>query len=399
MTDQTTLTYNKKRNAALVLADGTVFCGYGLGAKGITVGELCFNTSLTGYQEIITDPSYSGQIIVFTFPHIGNVGTNIEDIESDRSLARGIVIREPITNPSSYRNQHHFSSWLESIGVTGICGVDTRALTRKIRLSGAQNAAIAFVSDEENINIDALTQIAMDTPTLKGMELAANASCKHAYQWSRSLWVDGQGYPESKQSNAHVVAVDYGAKQNILRHISELGFKLTVVPAQTSAEAILALNPDGIFLSNGPGDPAATAVYALPEIKKMIDSGIPIFGICLGHQLLGLALGAKTEKMFQGHRGANHPVKDLETGRVEITAQNHGFAVAHDSLPSHVIATHISLFDNTLQGLRVKDKPIFAVQYHPESSPGPHDSHYLFKQFAGLIEVYKNQQHSKRANA
>ncbi|MBL0319418.1 MAG: glutamine-hydrolyzing carbamoyl-phosphate synthase small subunit [Alphaproteobacteria bacterium] len=396
MQEQNYQAIRKKINAAIVLADGTVFYGYGLGVKGITVGELCFNTALTGYQEIVTDPSYSGQIIVFTFPHIGNVGTNQEDVESNKSLARGIVVRETVTQPSNYRNQLDFGEWLTSIGITGICGVDTRALTRKIRLSGAQNAAIAFVSEGENIHVEALAQIAKDTPNLKGSELAEGASCSEQYEWYSRTWVDGKGYPKREDDSYHVVVVDYGAKQNILRHLSAVGCRLTVVPARTSAEEILSHHPDGIFLSNGPGDPAATGVYAIPQIKKMIDSGLPIFGICLGHQLLGLTLGAKTEKMFQGHRGANHPVKDLETGKVEITSQNHGFAVTHESLPANVIATHVSLFDNTLQGLRVKDKPIFAVQYHPESSPGPHDSDYLFKRFIDNMQTHRSLELTKK---
>ena len=372
-------------NAALVLADGQVFFGRGVGAPGETYGEICFNTAMTGYQEVLTDPSYAGQIITFTFPHIGNVGTNSEDIEAAKPVVRGLILREDITAPSNFRNNAHLNDWLVKNNITGICGVDTRAITRHIRLKGAGNCAIVF---GEKIDLDAVKEKLTAVPSLKGMELAKDVSTKEPYEWNETRWALSQGYGKLAKPDYHVVAVGYGEKLNILRSLASLNCKITVVPADYPAEKILAMNPDGVFLSNGPGDPAATGVYALPIIKKLIDSGIPIFGICLGHQLLGLALGAKTEKMTQGHRGANHPVKNLKTGNVEITSQNHGFMVSVASLPANVEATHISLFDGTLQGLRVKDKPIFCVQYHPESSPGPHDSLYLFTQFVEMMEEH-----------
>jgi len=371
--------------AALLLNDGKVFFGYGIGAKGARFGEICFNTAITGYQEILTDPSYSGQIITFTFPHIGNVGTNDEDKESERPLARGLIMREAITSPSNFRANQSLIVWLEQQQMSGICGIDTRALTRHIRLNGAQNVAIIYPSSPDAADLAAArTQLAA-TPSLKGLELAADASCDAPYVWNQTRWALEQGYEVLSNPEFHVVAIDFGEKLNILRCLASAGCKVTVVPAQTSAADILAYNPDGIFLSNGPGDPAATGVYALTTIRALIDSGLPIFGICLGHQLLALAMGAKTEKMHQGHRGANHPVKDLKQGHVMITSQNHGFVASKDNLPDDVEVTHISLFDQTIQGLAHKTKPIFCVQGHPEASPGPHDSIYLFDQFISMM--------------
>ncbi len=367
--------------AALVLADGKVFYGYGIGAKDTTYGEVCFNTALTGYQEILTDPSYAGQIIVFTFPHIGNVGANAEDMESERAATRGLVIREAITPPSNFRSEHPFDVWLQDTGLTGISGVDTRQLTRHIRANGPQNVAICYPENNDEFDIDAVQAELKSMPSLAGMELAKTVTTDSPYEWTATRWTLEDGYGELENPEFHVVAIDYGEKINILRNLASSGCKVTVVPADTSADDILALKPDGIFLSNGPGDPAATAGYATPVLKKLIKADLPIFGICLGHQLLALALGAKTEKMHQGHRGANQTVQDQKTGQVEITSQNHGFTVCHGSLPDNVEVTHLSLFDGTVEGLAMKDKPIFSVQYHPESSPGPHDSTHLFERF------------------
>jgi len=372
-------------NAALVLADGSVFWGIGLGAAGTSVGELCFNTSMTGYQEIMTDPSYAGQIITFTFPHIGNVGANPEDVETTTPAARGLVLRADITEPSNYRARQHFDEWLKLRGLTGLAGIDTRRLTRRIRDGGPPNAAIAYALDGR-LDVPALLAKARAWPGLEGMDLAKEVSCRQSYRWDETGWVQGAGYGRLETPRHRIVAVDYGAKRNILRMLASEGCAVTVVPADASADAILRHEPDGIFLSNGPGDPAATGQYAVPVIRDLIASNKPIFGICLGHQLLALALGGKTSKMAIGHRGANHPVKDLATGKVEITSQNHGFCVVSDSLPADVEATHRSLFDGSNEGLRVKDKPIFSVQYHPEASPGPQDSHYLFKRFIAMIE-------------
>ena len=370
-------------SACLILADGKVFFGEAIGAAGISIGEICFNTAMTGYQEVLTDPSYAGQIITFTFPHIGNIGCNEEDIESQSPVCSGLVVRERITQPSSFRSEISLTDWLKAKNIGGICGVDTRALTRHIRKNGAQNSAIVSGKLSAEIIAEAKAKLAK-FPSMKGRELAEGVSTSKAYEWKAPLWqLNKKGTPATKH---HVVAVDYGVKQNILRNLVESGCRVTVVPAKTSAKDILALNPDGIFLSNGPGDPAATGQYSLPIIKDLIESGKPIFGICLGHQMLGLALGAKTEKMVQGHRGANHPVKDLQTGTVIITSQNHGFAVSKEGLPADLEITHISLFDQTVQGLRHKTKPIFCVQGHPEASPGPHDSAYLFTQFAKMME-------------
>jgi carbamoyl-phosphate synthase small subunit len=371
---------------AIVLADGTVIKGRGLGAEGKAVGEVCFNTSMTGYQEIMTDPSYAGQIITFTFPHIGNVGANPEDIETVTPAARGLVLREDITEPSNWRASRSFDAWLKSYGLSGVCGVDTRRLTRRIRDGGAPNGVIVNAPDGR-FDVPALVERARAWPGLEGMDLARDVSCRQRYDWTETRWALGRGYGTLATPKRKVVAVDYGAKRNILRSLADLGCAVTVVPATATAEEILSHDPDGVFLSNGPGDPAATGEYAVPTVKALVESGKPVFGICLGHQILSLALGATTRKMDRGHRGANHPVKDLTTGKVEITSQNHGFCVVPDSLPADVEVTHVSLFDGTNEGIRLKDRPVFSVQYHPEASPGPQDSHYLFERFVGLIDA------------
>ena len=374
--------------AALVLADGSVFWGRGIGAAGMRVGEVCFNTSMTGYQEIMTDPSYAGQIITFTFPHIGNVGTNAEDIETLTPAARGLVVRVDITEPANWRATEHFDRWLKSHGLVGVAGVDTRKLTRRIRDGGAPNGVVVHAPDGK-IDYRAAVEAAKGWPGLEGMDLAKEVSTRQTYKWDETRWAWGQGYGHLENPRFHVVAVDYGAKRNILRLLASHGCRVTVVPATATAEEILAHEPDGIFLANGPGDPAATGVYAVPALQALMATGKPIFGICLGHQLLGLALGGRTKKMPIGHRGANHPVKDIETGKVEITSQNHGFCVISESLPRDVEVTHVSLFDGSNEGLRVKGKPIFSVQYHPEASPGPQDSHYLFQRFVDLMAQSK----------
>ena len=374
--------------AALVLEDGTVFWGKGAGAAGTVVGEVCFNTGLTGYQEVLTDPSYAGQIITFTFPHIGNVGTNIEDIETTTPAARGCVLRAEITEPSNFRAAQHLDTWLKSHDLVALTGIDTRRLTRRIRDGGAPRGALCHAPgafDPGRLDVVELLRRARDWPGLEGMDLALEVSCRQTYRWDETRWALGRGYGRLTEAKYRVVAVDYGAKRNILRSLASACCDVTVVPAQASAADILRHKPDGVFLSNGPGDPAATGVYAVPVIKQLIEFGLPIFGICLGHQMLGLALGGRTVKMHHGHRGTNHPVKDLETGKVEITSQNHGFVVDPASLPAGVTPTHISLFDQSLEGLKVEGKPVFAVQYHPEASPGPHDSHYLFKRFIDLM--------------
>ncbi len=372
-------------NAALVLASGEVFWGRGAGAPGASVGEVCFNTSITGYQEILTDPSYAGQVITFTFPHIGNVGANPEDMETITPAARGAVMRVDITDPASWRAAQHLDAWLKSHGLTAVTGVDTRRLTRLIRDGGAPNGVVAY-KDDGPLDIPALVAMAQGFPGLEGLDLAKDVSCAQTYSWDTTMWKLGQGYGKQTAPKHHVVAVDFGAKQNILRCLAAEGCKVTVVPATATAEEILAHRPDGLFLSNGPGDPAATGEYAVPMVKDVMATGLPVFGICLGHQILALALGAKTSKMHLGHRGANQPVKDLETGKVEITSQNHGFVVERDSLPAGVVETHRSLFDGALEGIRVDGKPVFSVQYHPEASPGPQDSHYLFKRFVALMD-------------
>lgn len=376
--------------AVLVLSDGTVIWGRGLGAATTKVAEICFNTSLTGYQEIMTDPSYAGQIITFTFPHIGNVGVNDEDIESINPAARGMIVREDITTPSNWRATQGLDAWLKSHDIPAMYGVDTRALTRRIRDNGAPNGVLC-VNYQGRFDVPSLLKQAQEWSGLDGLDLAKEVTCRQRYSWDETLWTLGQGYGTQTEPLYHVVAMDFGAKRNILRCLAAAGCKVTVVPATTSAEDILGLQPDGVFLSNGPGDPAATGVYAVPTIRTLIDRQIPVFGICLGHQMLALALGAKTTKMNLGHRGGNHPVKDLQTGKVEITSQNHGFHVLPDSLPENVEATHISLFDGTNEGLRVLDRPAFSVQYHPEASPGPMDSYYLFDRFVGMMKDCKNK--------
>jgi carbamoyl-phosphate synthase small subunit len=375
--------------AVLVLADGTVLEGSGLGATGHAVGEVCFNTAMTGYQEILTDPSYAGQIITFTFPHIGNVGTNEEDIETVNLAAtpgaRGVILHAPITQPSNYRSTRHLDQWLRSRGVIGLSGLDTRALTSLIRTKGMPNAVIAHAPDGR-FDFDALKSEARAWPGLLGMDLVPMVTSTQRFTWDETAWRWGEGYGRQSAPEFHVVAFDYGIKRNILRMLASTGFRVTVVPATTSAEDIVALAPDGVFLSNGPGDPAATGTYAVPVIRSVIDKGIPTFGICLGHQMLGIAVGARTVKMHQGHHGANHPVKDLTTGKVEITSMNHGFAVDRATLPANAEETHISLFDGSNCGIALKDRPAFSVQYHPEASPGPRDSHYLFKRFKKMIQ-------------
>ncbi|WP_299327824.1 glutamine-hydrolyzing carbamoyl-phosphate synthase small subunit [Parasphingopyxis sp.] len=392
----------------LVLADGTCIWGRGFGAEGEAVGEVCFNTAMTGYQESMTDPSYAGQIITFTFPHIGNVGTNAEDEEAGNPHALGCIVREDVTDPSSFRSIQHYDQWLKVNGRIGLSGVDTRALTRLIRLQGAPNGVIAHNAGGE-FDLDALKAKAAEWPGLEGMDLAKTVSTTQQYEWDEGLWRLGEGYAKSPLPQAggvgggqsdeptpspsrkregnlpHVVAIDYGAKRNILRHLVNAGARVTVVPGEASYDDVMRHEPDGIFLANGPGDPAATGEYAVPVIKQLLDTGKPLFGICLGHQMLGIAAGAQTVKMHQGHRGANHPVKRLEDGRVEITSMNHGFAVDIDTLPGGVKATHVSLFDGSLCGLELEDRPAFSVQYHPEASPGPQDSAYLFAKFVGQL--------------
>ena len=371
--------------AALVLGDGTVLWGHGIGATGASVGEVVFNTSMTGYQEVLTDPSYAGQIITFTFPHIGNVGTNQEDVESTTPAVRGAILRADITQPSNWRSTRHLDAWMKTNNIVGISGIDTRALTRRIREGGAPNGTVVHAPDGE-FDLPALLAKATEWPGLEGMDLAKDVSCTQSYSWDQGLWARGKGYAQQTAPRFHVVAVDFGAKHNILRCLADAGCKVTVVPAKATAEEVLGHKTDGVFLSNGPGDPAATGEYAVPMIQGVLKSGLPLFGICLGHQMLALALGGKTHKMDTGHRGANHPVKDLTTGKVEITSQNHGFAVIEESLPADVTVTHRSLFDGSVEGLAVDGKPVFSVQYHPEASPGPQDSHYLFQRFVDLIE-------------
>ncbi|WP_119679048.1 glutamine-hydrolyzing carbamoyl-phosphate synthase small subunit [Indioceanicola profundi] len=385
MTETTFSPQPEGATGALVLADGTVVWGRGIGAAGHRVGEVCFNTSMTGYQEILTDPSYAGQIITFTFPHVGNVGANPEDIETVTPVARGLILKADITDPANWRATRNLDEWLKSYDLIGLSGVDTRKLTRRIRDAGAPTGVVAHAPDGK-FDIPALIKVAREWPGLTGMDLAKEVSSRQSYSWNETTWTIGDGYGVQENPKHHVVAVDFGAKRNILRCLAAAGVKVTVVPATATADEVLAHKPDGVFLSNGPGDPAATGQYAVPMIRGVLDAGVPTFGICLGHQMLALALGAKTEKMHQGHRGANHPVKDLATGKVEITSQNHGFVVVPDSLPTDVEPTHVSLFDGTNEGLRVKGKPVFSVQYHPEASPGPQDSHYLFQRFVDAIE-------------
>lgn len=376
--------------ALLVLSDGSIIEGQGLGATGQAVGEICFNTAMTGYQEILTDPSYSGQIITFTFPHIGNVGTNDEDIETVNMAAdsgiRGVVLAAPITDPANYRAAKHLDAWLKSRNMIGICGVDTRALTALIREKGVPNGVIAHAPDGR-FDVESLKAAAANWPGLVGMDLAKDASTTQSHPWSQTTWRWDEGYGETEGSTYKVVAIDFGIKRNILRLLTDAGCDVTIVPATATASDVLAHEPDGVFLSNGPGDPAATGKYSVDMIKGVLDKGIPTFGICLGHQMLALALGGDTIKMHQGHHGANHPVFDHTTGKVEITSMNHGFAVDANSLPENVEQTHVSLFDGSNCGLAMKDKPVFSVQYHPEASPGPRDSHYLFKRFTDLMQA------------
>lgn len=448
-----------ERNAALLLADGAMFWGVGIGAKGVCAGELCFTTGMSGYQETLTDPSFAGQIITFTFPHIGNVGSNEEDIESrveriesgvDSSFtsphrgenssftsphrredgrgasdaqsfqtspppslppngggimpnahrgACGLIIREAITEPSNFRSTGHLNDWLIARRITGISGIDTRLLTAHLREHGAQNGVIVFESREGRVEslVEKGKMALACAPDMNGLELAVSVSRRKSEEWSQGLWKLGAGFTSLDSrlcplDSPHIIAIDFGMKENIARNFVSLGCRVTILPATSSAKEILALKPDGVFLSNGPGDPSATGEYAVPVIRAILDANVPIFGICLGHQLLGLALGARTQKMAQGHRGANHPIKNLATGKVEITAQNHGFAVSKEELPSDVEITHVSLFDGTIAGLRHKTKPVFSVQYHPESSPGPHDSRYLFAQF---VEMMKKSRESR----
>jgi carbamoyl-phosphate synthase small subunit len=374
--------------AALVLADGTVFWGRGFGAhtsEPAPVGEVCFNTGMTGYQETLTDPSYAGQIITFTFPHIGNVGTNGEDIEAATIAARGLVVKQDVTEPSNWRSVQHLDGWLRARGIAGVAGVETRALTIRIRDGGAPNGVLAFPADAR-FDLQALRAQAVAWPGLEGMDLAKEVSCRQSYEWDETRWAWPAGTGRQAAPRYHVVAVDYGAKRNILRCLASAGCRVTVMPATATADEILRRSPDGVFLSNGPGDPAATGAYAVPAIRRVLEAGVPVFGICLGHQLLALALGAKTYKLDRGHRGANQPVKDLVTGKVEITSQNHGFAVDPTTLPPTAKPTHVSLFDGSNEGLACTDRPAFSVQYHPEASPGPSDSHYLFGRFIEMIE-------------
>ena len=374
----------------LVLADGTVLQGVGCGATGSAVGEVCFNTAMTGYQEILTDPSYMAQVVAFTFPHVGNVGVNSEDLEQvsgdSSTAARGAIFRDAPTPPANWRAETDLGAWMARRGVIGLSGVDTRALTRRIREEGMPHAVIAHDPDGR-FDLDALRRQAAEWSGLVGLDLAKDATCRQAFTWEEGLYGWPEGYARPAQDRYEVVVMDFGVKRNILRALASLGAKVTVVPASTSAEDIPARKPQGVMLSNGPGDPAATGEYAVPEIRKLVASGVPVFGICLGHQMLALALGARTEKMEQGHHGANHPVKDLTTGKVEIVSMNHGFTVSRDSLPKGVEETHVSLFDGTNAGIALSGRPVFSVQHHPEASPGPTDSLYLFRRFADLMDA------------
>ncbi len=380
----------ERATAVLALADGTVIHGAGIGATGTAVGEVCFNTAMSGYQEILTDPSYAGQIITFTFPHIGNVGTNDDDLETVNLAAvsgvRGCVLKTDITEPSNYRAARHLDAWLKARGIIGIAGVDTRALTVRIREHGMPNAVIAHDPGSDIVTAPLVAEAA-GWHGLVGADLAREVTTLQSYTWDETTWQWGEGFGRQTEARFRVVAIDYGVKRNILRLLAEHGCEITVVPATATAEEILERKPDGVFLSNGPGDPAATGAYAVPVISKLVDAGLPVFGICLGHQMLGIALGGTTAKMHQGHHGANHPVKDLATGRVEITSMNHGFALDAKSLPDTVEETHVSLFDGSNCGIRLKDRPVFSVQYHPEASPGPRDSRYLFQRFVDLMEA------------
>ena len=375
-------------SAILVLDNRKIFKGIGLGYKGEATGEVCFNTSLTGYQEIISDPSYAGQIINFTFPHIGNVGTNNEDIESDKIWTRGVIFNSEVTNPSNYRSLKHLDEWLKKNKIVGITGLDTRSLTNFIRDKGAPKGTISN-NKSGKFNIKKLIKKTISWPGLNGMDLAEEVSTKKNYTWlGLKTWNKEKGYKKNNRKKFKVIAIDYGIKKNILRYFSNFDCEVKVVSCKESAENLIKLKPHGIFLSNGPGDPAATGKYAIPTVQKLIKSNLPVFGICLGHQILALALNAKTKKMKLGHRGANHPVKNLLSKKVEITSQNHGFEVIKESLPKNIEITHRSLFDNCIEGIRLKNKPVFSVQYHPESNPGPQDSHYLFNDFIKEIKIY-----------
>ena len=379
--------------AILVLENGKFFKGFGLGHEGSATGEVCFNTSITGYQEIISDPSYAEQIINFTFPHVGNVGTNKEDHESDKVWTKGVILNTEITSPSNYRSLKHLDFWLKKNRIVGITGIDTRSLTNFIRDKGAPKGTISFLKNGK-FNIRNILKITRKWTGLKNLDLAKQVTTKRNYIWNDfKTWKKGEGFIKNKKKLLHVVAIDYGIKKNILRYFSDFNCKVTIVSCKTSAKEILKLKPNGIFLSNGPGDPAATGKYAIPIIKEFIENKLPIFGICLGHQLLGLALGAKTKKMSLGHRGANHPVKNMIKGNVEITSQNHGFEIVKQSLPRNIQITHQSLFDKSIEGIKLKSKPVFSVQYHPESNPGPQDSVYLFEQF---IKSMKKNAKKKR---
>jgi carbamoyl-phosphate synthase small subunit len=372
--------------ACLALADGTIFYGKGFGATGEAQAELCFNTAMTGYQEIMTDPSYAGQVVTFTFPHIGNTGVTPEDDEAQEPVAAGMVVKWDPTEPSNWRATADLQDWLTSRGRIGIGGIDTRRLTRAIRQQGAPHVALAH-DPEGNFDIGALVARARAFKGLVGLDLAREVTCAQSYRWNEKRWAWPEGYAPQTEPRHKVVAIDYGAKRNILRCLASAGCDVTVLPATATADEVLALNPDGVFLSNGPGDPAATGVYAVPMIKGVLAADLPVFGICLGHQMLALALGATTIKMNHGHHGANHPVKDLETGKVEITSMNHGFTVDSQTLPEGVIETHVSLFDGSNCGIRMADRPVFSVQYHPEASPGPQDSYYLFERFARAMDA------------
>ena len=380
-----TVSTSSRPTACLALADGSLFYGTGFGATGQTVAELCFNTAMTGYQEIMTDPSYAGQIVTFTFPHIGNTGTNPEDDETGDPVAAGMVVKWMPTDPSNWRTVQPLSDWLAARDRIAIGGIDTRRLTRAIRQQGAPHAALAHAPDG-NIDAEALVAAARRFAGLEGMDLAKDVSCKQSYRWNEMRWAWPDGYPAQTSALHKVVAVDYGAKRNILRCLASAGCNVTVLPATATYEDIMVHNPDGVFLSNGPGDPAATGVYAVPMIKDVIEkTDLPLFGICLGHQMLALALGGQTVKMSHGHHGANHPVKDMETGKVEITSMNHGFAVDAQTLPPGVVETHRSLFDGSNCGIRMEGRPVWSVQHHPEASPGPQDSFYLFERFASAM--------------
>ena len=382
-----------KATALLVMADGIILEGFGFGATGAAVGEVCFNTAMTGYQEILTDPSYAGQIITFTFPHIGNVGTNEEDIETVNLAAsagaRGVIVRADVTDPSNFRATRRLDAWLKARGIIGLYGLDTRALTALIRASGMPNAVIAHAPGGQ-FDRAALAAEAAAWPGIDGMDLVPRVTSAQRYDWDETSWTLGRGYGRRTEAKYKVVAIDYGIKRNILRLLSDCGCAVTVVPATASADDILAMAPDGVFLSNGPGDPAETGHYAVPVIKALLEERVPIFGICLGHQMLGLAVGARTLKMKQGHHGANHPVKDFTTAKVEIVSMNHGFALDRETLPGNATETHVSLFDGSNCGIALTDRPAFSVQHHPEASPGPRDSHYLFKRFADLMRAKKS---------